>query len=98
MNSNRFIFAILALTVCAGLANAQNIHPDISSQLVKVTVDPSVIKGPIKPMNAVNNGPNVGDDPQQMEDFRILNIPFSRTHDSTVYDYYGHHLVDISDV
>ena len=93
----KILFAFVSLLVAAGV-QAQKTHPDISSVLVKATVDPSTVKGPIKPMNAVNNGPNVGDDPQQMEDFRILNIPFSRTHDSTVDDYYGYHLVDISEV
>ena len=97
MKKKLFAFALLLVT--AGVqAQAQKVHPDISSQLVKATVAPSVIKGPIKPMNAVNNGPNMNDDPQQMEDFRILNIPFSRTHDSPCGDYYGCHLVDISDV
>ena len=98
MYINRIFFSILALAVCAGQVRAQKAHPDISSLTVKATVDPASVKGPIKPMNAVNNGPNVGDDPQQMEDFRILNIPFSRTHDSPCGDYYGCHLVDISDV
>ena len=93
----KIIFAVVLLIASAGV-QAQTTHPDISSVQVKATVDPSAIKGPIKPMNAVNNGPNPGDDPQQMEDFRILNIPFCRTHDSTVDDYYGYHLVDISEV
>ena len=93
----RFLVAFVLLLIAAGM-HAQKIHPDISSIQVKATIDPLVIKGPIKPMNAVNNGPNVVDDPQQMEDFRILNIPFTRTHDSTVDDYYGYHLVDISDI
>ena len=93
----KILFVFVLLLVAVG-GQAQKTHPDISSVLVKATVDPSAIKGPIKPMNAVNNGPNMEDDLQQMEDFRILNIPFSRTHDSTVDDYYGCHLVDISDV
>ena len=93
----KILFAIALLLAAAG-AQAQKIHPNVSSLSVKATIDPSAIKGPVKPMNAVNNGPNVEDDPQQMEDFRILNIPFCRTHDSTVDDYYGYHLVDISDV
>ena len=93
----KILFAFASLLIAAGV-QAQKTHPDISSLLVKATIDPSVIKGPVKPMNAVNNGPNPEDDPQQMEDFRILNIPFCRTHDSTVDDYYGYHLVDISEV
>ena len=98
MFSNRLFLILLALTVTAGHVCAENIHPNISSQKVNVTIDPSVIKGPIKPMNAVNNGPNIAEGTQQIEDFRILNIPFSRTHDSNIDGYYGYHLVDISDV
>lgn len=93
----KILFAFASLLIAAGV-QAQKTHPDISSLLVKATIDPSAVKGPIKPMNAVNNGPNPEDDPQQMEDFRILSIPFCRTHDSTVDDYYGYHLVDISEV
>ena len=88
----------MALTIYAGQMFGQKIHPDISSKTAKAVVDPSVIKGPIKPMNAVNNGPNVADYADQMEDFRILNIPFCRTHDSTIDGYYGYHLVDISEI
>ena len=88
----------MALTISAGQMFGQRIHPDISSKTAKAVVDPSVIKGPIKPMNAVNNGPNVADYADQMEDFRILNIPFCRTHDSTIDGYYGYHLVDISEI
>ena len=75
---------------------AQEIQPDITSVKVNVTVDPSAIKGSIKPMNAVNNGPDI-DDEAQMKDFRILQIPFSRTHDANE-GYYGKRLVDISAV
>ena len=88
----------LVVVLLAVATYAQKVHPNISSQKVNVTIDPSVIKGPIKPMNAVNNGPNVAEGTQQIEDFRILNIPFSRTHDSNIDGYYGYHLVDISDV
>ena len=95
---NRFFLILLALSLSAGQMFGQKIHPDISSQTVNAIVDPSVIKGPIKPMNAVNNGPCVADYSDQMLDFRILNIPFSRTHDSTIDGYYGYHLVDISEV
>lgn len=91
---------ILSLVVALSVivVYAQKVHPNISSQKVNVTVDPSVIKGPIKPMNAVNNGPNIAEGTQQIEDFRILNIPFGRTHDTPLDAYYGYHLVDISDV
>ena len=82
----------LVVALSAVITYAQKVHPNISSQKVNVTIDPSVIKGPIKPMNAVNNGPNVAEGTQQIEDFRILNIPFSRTHDSNIDGYYGYHL------
>ena len=98
MFRSRFFLIIMALTISAGQMFGQKIHPDISSKTAKAVVDPSVIKGPIKPMNAVNNGPNVADYADQMEDFRILNIPFCRTHDSTIDGYYGYHLVDISEI
>ena len=98
MFSNRLFIIFLGLFLSLGQVCAQKIHPDISSRNANVTVDPSVIKGPIKPMNAVNNGPNIAEGSQQIEDFRILNIPFSRTHDSNIDGYYGYHLVDISDV
>ena len=65
----------LVVALSAVITYAQKVHPNISSQKVNVTIDPSVIKGPIKPMNAVNNGPNVAEGTQQIEDFRILNIP-----------------------
>ncbi|MCR5560226.1 MAG: hypothetical protein K6F58_00170 [Bacteroidales bacterium] len=67
----KILFAFVLILVAAG-AQARKTHPDISSVLVKATVDPSAIKGPVKPMNAVNNGPNADDDPQQMEDFRSM--------------------------
>jgi len=41
-----FIFALLL--VAAGV-QAQPTHPDISSLSVKATIDPSAVKGPIKP-------------------------------------------------
>jgi hypothetical protein len=85
-----------ALMLLPAQGVAQEIQPDITSRKVSVTVDPTTIKGPIKPMNAVNNGPDI-DDELQMKDFRILQIPFSRTHDANE-GYYGKRLVDISAV
>ena len=76
--------------------SAQNAQPDITSVALNVTVDPSDIVGPIKPMNAVNNGP-AWDNEMQQKDFRILEIPFSRTHDASD-GYYGERVVDISDI
>ena len=86
---------LLALLVPA-LLQAQNAQPDITSVSVNVKIDPSVIKGPIKPMNAVNNGP-AWDNDMQKADFKILDIPYSRTHDASE-GYYGEHVVDVSDI
>ena len=90
------ILLIASLLGCGLALSGQNAQPDITSVRVSVTVDTSVIKGPVKPMNAVNNGP-AWDSSQQQEDFRILRIPFSRTHDASE-GYYGERLVDVSDI
>ena len=96
MCRNIIIPAVLATILAGtGLVSAQN-QPNVSSLNIHATVDPSVITGPIKPMNAVNNGPDI-DDELQMADFKILNIPYSRTHDASE-GYYGKRVVDISDV
>jgi hypothetical protein len=84
--------AVLSPVLCV----AQKAQPDVTSVQVGVTVDPSTVVGPIKPMNAVNNGPAYDSDIQK-EDFRILEIPFSRTHDASD-GFYGERVVDISDV
>ena len=95
MKTNKILLTGLALC-SAMMLSAQEIQPNITSVEVSVTVDPGVIKGPVKPMNAVNNGP-AWDSPQQKADFRILDIPFSRTHDASD-GYYGERVVDISDI
>ena len=96
MEMRKTILTASLLCCVAILAVAQNAQPNITSVSVSVSVDPSVIVGPVKPMNAVNNGPDIGDE-RQMADFRILNIPDSRTHDASE-GYYGQRVVDISDV
>ena len=95
MRIDRTILTALWLLGVIVPASAQEIQPDITSVEVTVRVDPGVIKGPVKPMNAVNNGPS-WDSRQQKEDFRILDIPFSRTHDAR--GYYGEQVVDISSI
>lgn len=89
------VFAALCLCTCA-ILSAQEIQPDVTSVKVSVSVEPDVIKGPIKPMNAVNNGPHFDSDLQK-QDFKILEIPYSRTHDAGE-GYYGKRVVDISAV
>ena len=61
---------------------------------MKLKVDFKNTVGKIKPMNAVNNGPVYTDNGDQnltnLPDFREANIPFARTHDSSIcYDYGG---------
>ena len=55
--------------------------------MTTITVDPSSVIGPVKPMNAVNNGPVVppvlGDQPRgNFAEYRAARIPYARTHDS----------------
>ncbi len=88
--------AALCLCGAMGVVSAQKAQPNITSVDVTVCVEPSVVKGPVKPMNAVNNGP-AWDNDMQKEDFRILEIPFSRTHDASE-GFYGERVVDISDI
>ena len=58
--------------------------------------------GPVKPMNAVNNGPKGGSenaDHGNFVEFRAANIPYGRTHDASEYICYGgDHCIDISAV
>ena len=91
------VLLALVCLCCGVLLSAQEeIQPDITSVRVNVSIDPSAIVGPIKPMNAVNNGP-AWDNEMQQEDFRILQIPYSRTHDASE-GYYGERVVDVSDI
>ncbi len=59
-----------------------------------VGVDPATIVGPIKPMNAANNGPT---DPVE-EAYRALRVPYARTHDTPLGTEYGGHCIDITEV
>ena len=68
-----------------------------------VSVDLAAEKGPIRLMNAVNNGPTVskpgGDQVLgNFEDYRALKIPFARTHDSIGCCPGGAHTCDIQAV
>ncbi len=66
-----------------------------------VTVDPSRALGPVKPMNAVNNGPVFARSDQSrgnFADFRALRVPYARTHDSINQMTSNGHTVDISAV
>ncbi len=67
----------------------------------QITVDPGRVLGPVKPMNAVNNGPVVASSKEQTRgnftEYKALHIPFARTHDAASFEGYGGpHSVDIS--
>ena len=68
----------------------------------EIKVNPSNVIGPIKPMNAVNNGPVFSNASQIRDNFdayKALNIPFARIHDANSSDYFGGpHIVDITAV
>ena len=95
MERKLFLAAALLWFLMPSFAQDE-IQPNITSVSATVVVDSSDILGPLKPFNAVNNGPEP-DDRLQMNDFRILHIPYSRTHDANE-GYYGKRLVDISAV
>lgn len=57
-----------------------------------VSIDPAVEVGPIKMMNAANNGPKGGN----FKDYKALRIPYARTHDTP--HRWNSHTVDIDQV
>ena len=65
----------------------------ITAQAV-VGINPATVVGPIKPMNAGNNGPI---DPV-MESYEALRVPYARTHDTALGTEYGGHCIDINQV
>ncbi len=68
-----------------------------ASAFSQVIVDPSVELGPIKPMNAVNNGPKVAPASQKkgnFESYRDAGFPYARLHDTPHYSAWKH-CVDI---
>ena len=59
--------------------------------MTNITVDLKNTNGPIKPMNAVNNG-TVGDEVRKsgnFMDYKELEIPYARNHDAAFCDAYG---------
>ena len=67
-----------------------------------VAVDFAAACGPVKPMNAVNNGPVGGSADSARHhgnflEYRAARIPFARTHDAAEYIVYGgDHVADIT--
>ncbi len=72
----------------------------IPADATTVTIDPSRTLGPVKYMNAVNNGPKKARSSQRSENFtayRAARIPFARIHDANLCSSYGApHIVDVS--
>ena len=63
-----------------------------------IHVDFSSLCGPIKPMNAVNNGPTGMSErgTSNFSDYKALEIPYARNHDASFYPGYGgEHTVDV---
>ena len=63
-----------------------------------IHVDFSLPRGPIKPMNAVNNGPTGMSErgTSNFLDYKALEIPYARNHDASFYyGYGGEHTVDV---
>ena len=89
------ILTVLGAAVCA--ASALIAAPEWT-----VTVDPNVELGPIRRMNAVNNGPTKPRSDQtkgNFDEYAALKIPYARIHDASHCSTYGGpHCVDISAV
>ncbi len=69
--------------------------------MTNITVDLKNTKGPIKPMNAVNNGPVGGGVRKNGNflDYQALEIPYARNHDAAAFlGYGGPHTVDIHNI
>ena len=66
----------------------------------QIVVTPDAPIGPIKRMNAVNNGPRINNAEQVYTGttgyFRAANVGYSRNHDAAGYSAYGEHVVDMS--
>lgn len=78
------IIAAILLLLGGGMLHAQQ----------EVSVDPASVTGPIKRMNAANNGPV----DENMEAYKALRIPYARTHDTPLGSSYGIQLIDINAV
>ena len=68
--------------------------------MADVVVTPSESKGPIKPMNGVNNGPKIETGDQTSGNsvaYAAAQFPYARTHDAAFFSGYGgEHTVDIT--
>ena len=107
---NQMVAILLAAVLLSGgaFADAENLNVTTSKERpadATVTVDFAVDCGPVKPMNAVNNGPvgvdgtSLGSQHGNFATYKAARIPYARTHDTSEYIVYGgDHCVDISAV
>ena len=73
----------------------------IATDAADITVRPSREIGPVKIMNAVNNGPLFKSEDQNTDNFDLYKagcFPYARTHDSNAGAYGGDHNIDITGV
>ena len=78
------LFSALAMLLFSGVAMSQ----------VVVSLEPASEVGPIKPMNAANNGP-IG---PTFKAYKALRVPYGRTHDTPLGEVWSSHVVDINQV
>ena len=84
MRGKHFIIAGILLLASSGILRSQTV----------ISVDPGTVVGPVKLMNAANNGPV----DENMEAYKALRIPYARTHDTPGGGSYGINLIDINAV
>lgn len=81
------------ITLCLAMFCAASLY-------AQIVVTPDDAIGPIKRMNAVNNGPRINNAEQVYTGttgyFRAANVGYSRNHDAAGSGAYGEHVVDIS--
>lgn len=105
------IAASAALAFCSSLSTAavvvevqDDLYDPGKKMVAEIRVDVSDILGPIKPMNAVNNGPSArlgpeqrrGDFVNRVQAYREARFPMARTHDSRGLSAPPGHMVDIN--
>ena len=95
---------LLALEVTRGAASSyftisEGVKQSIQySPTMEISLDVASIKGRIKPMNAVNNGPKTAGDSQVKSNTASWNaakIPYARNHDASISGYGSAHIVDV---
>ena len=97
------ILPALVLIACAAAADEFTAAREGNvARPATVAVDFAAACGPVKPMNAVNNGPVGGSADSARHhgnflEYRAARIPFARTHDAAEYIVYGgDHVADVT--